>query len=190
MLRRMALTGMAAALGLAAGLGTMAIGGMQAEASQAPEQGFTFPSIDGGAFDLADFRGRPVLVVNTASRCAFTGQYDGLQDLYDAYRDRGFVVLGVPSNSFNQELASEAAVRDFCEVNFGIDFPMTGIVAVTGADAHPFYAWAASQGVVPRWNFHKILLDGEGRIIADFPSQVGPDNARLRTAVEATLEPT
>lgn len=188
MLRRMALLGMAAAVGMAAGLAAVATGGLKAKAGQVPEQGFTFPSIDGGTLELAAFRGGPVLVVNTASRCAFTGQYDGLQALYDAYRDRGFTLLGVPSNSFRQELSSEAAVRDFCEVNFGIDFPMTGIVEVTGRGAHPFYAWAAGQGVVPRWNFHKILLDGEGRIVAEFPSQVGPESPRLRAAVEALLE--
>ena len=99
-----------------------------------------FPSIDGGTLDLADFRGGPVLVVNTASRCGSTPQYDGLQALWERYRDRGLTVVGVPSKSFGQELDSAAAVKDFCEVNFAIDFPMTGLVAVTGPDAHPFYA--------------------------------------------------
>ena len=115
-----------------------------------------------------------MLVVNTASRCGFTGQYDGLQALYDRYRDRGLTVVGVPSRSFGQELASDGEVKDFCEVNFAINFPMTGLVEVTGPNAHPFYAWAKAQGVAPMWNFHKILLDGEGRIAADFGALTGP----------------
>ena len=107
---------------------------------------WVFPSIDGGTLDLADFRGGPVLVVNTASRCGSTPQYDGLQALWERYRDRGLTVVGVPSRSFGQELDSAAAVKDFCEVNFAVDFPMTGLVEVTGPGAHPFYAWAAGQG--------------------------------------------
>jgi glutathione peroxidase len=175
-------------LGVTAGGAAMLVAGGLGAATAAMVPGsFAFRSIDGGTLDLGAYRGRPVLVVNTASRCAFTGQYDGLQALYDRYRARGLVVVGVPSNSFRQELGSEAEVRDFCEVNFGIDFPMTGLVAVTGGEAHPFYAWAASQGVVPRWNFHKILLDGEGRIAADFPSQLGPDSPRVIAAIEALL---
>jgi glutathione peroxidase len=148
---------------------------------------FVFREIGGDTIDLAAFRGRPVLVVNTASRCGFTRQYDALQALYDRYRDRGLVVLGVPSNSFRQELSSAAAVRDFCEVNFGIDFPMTDIVEVRGPGAHPFFAWAGEQGAAPRWNFHKILLDGEGRIAASFPAQVPPDAPAIIAAVERLL---
>jgi glutathione peroxidase len=135
----------------------------------------------------AAYRGGPVLVVNTASRCGFTGQYDGLQALWDGYRDRGLTVLGVPSDSFRQELGSAAEVADFCEVNFGIDFPMTDLVEVTGPGAHPFYAWAAAQGVAPSWNFHKILLDGEGRIVADYGARIGPAAPGLIAAIEALL---
>lgn len=182
MQRRTALMGLAA-LGLAATLRA------PARAGQAAAGGFTFPSIDGGTLALDAFRGGPLLVVNTASRCAFTRQYDALQALYDRYRDRGLTVLAVPSNSFRQELSSEAAVRDFCEVNFALDLPMTGIVEVTGPGAHPFYAWAAAAGVVPRWNFHKILLDGEGRLAEDFAPQVAPDAPGLVAAVERLLAP-
>ncbi len=146
-----------------------------------------FQSIDGGTLDLADFRGGPVLVVNTASRCGFTGQYAGLRALYDKYRDRGLTVVGVPSNSFHQELASDAAVKDFCEVNFDIDFPMTSLVEVTGPNAHPFYAWAAEHGVAPTWNFHKILLAPDGSIAEAFGSSTGPDAAPLVQAIEALL---
>ncbi len=176
------------------GLGLAALAGAgwarrsgAAGSGPAPARAFTFPAIDGGEIALADFAGRPVLVVNTASRCAFTSQYDGLQALYDRYRRRGFTVVGVPSDSFNQELASGAEVKEFCEVNFALDFPMAEITPVTGPSAHPFYVWAREQGVAPRWNFHKILLDGEGRIAGEFGSTVGPGSARLAAAIEALL---
>jgi len=184
---------MAMRLFLGLGMAALALAGAAASAGSGgpsgtvpPESG-RFASIDGGMVDLAEFRGQPVLVVNTASRCAFTPQYDALQALWDRYRDRGLVVLGVPSDSFNQELASEAAVKEFCEVNFSIDFPMTEITPVTGADAHPFYRWAAEKGVRPRWNFHKILLDGEGAIAASFGTNTAPTAPALREAVEGLL---
>lgn len=152
---------------------------------------FSFEAIDGGPLDLAQFRGRPILVVNTASRCGYTGQYDGLQALWTRYRERGLVVLGVPSDDFGgQELASEAAVKSFCETNFAIDFPMTKITKVRGAGAHPFYVWAeqALGGArAPKWNFHKYLVDGEGRLTAAFATGVEPDSARVRDAVEKLL---
>jgi glutathione peroxidase len=128
-------------------------------------------------------------VVNTASRCGFSGQYEGLQALWDRYRDRGLTVLGVPSDSFRQELASAAAVKKFCEVNFSIDFPMAEITAVTGSAAHPFYAWAYRQGAGPTWNFHKILIDGDGRIAGSFGPMTGPQSPKLVEAIEAALPP-
>jgi glutathione peroxidase len=164
---------------------------------QAPARGaesgahaFSFVDIDGGELPLAQFAGRPMLVVNTASMCAFTPQYEGLQALWERYRDRGLVVIGVSSDSFNQELASEDKVRDFCTVNYGIDFPMTAITAVRGPDAHPFYAWAARaprSGGAPRWNFHKFLIDGEGRMVAGFGSGVGPNAPQLIREIERLL---
>ena len=163
--------------------GAMAIAGTS---SPAPDT-TRFRSIDGGTIDLADFRGGPVLVVNTASRCGYTGQYEGLQALYDKYRDRGLTVVGVPSDSFHQELASDAAVKDFCEVNFAISFPMTSLVEVTGPNAHPFYAWAREQGVEPTWNFAKILLAPDGTIAEAFGSATGPDSAPLVSAIEKLL---
>jgi len=99
-----------------------------------------FESIDGGTLKLSDYAGQAILVVNTASQCGFTGQYEGLQKLYDTYRDRGLVVVAVPSDDFRQELASNDAVKEFCEVQFGLDFPMTGITHVKGSKAHDFYA--------------------------------------------------
>ena len=104
-----------------------------------------FDSIDGGDLRVSDWRGQPVLLVNTASRCGFTYQYDGLQELYDRYRDRGLVVLAVPSNDFRQELSSEEEVKEFCEVNFGLDIPMTTITPVRGSQAHPLYASLAAR---------------------------------------------
>jgi glutathione peroxidase len=154
---------------------------------------FAFMGLEGGALRLADFAGRPVMVVNTASRCGFTYQYEALQTLYDRYRNSGLVVLGVPSNDFGgQELSSEAAVKDFCEVNFGIDFPMTAITRVRGADRHPFYAWAEralGAAQAPRWNFHKYLVDGEGRLAGAFGTGVEPTSARVTAAVETLLPP-
>jgi glutathione peroxidase len=148
---------------------------------------FVFASIDGGELNLAAFRGGPVLVVNTASFCSHTPQYNALQDLWDRYRGRGLTVVGVPSQSFGQELDSSGAVKDFCEVNFGINFPMTELVEVVGPEAHPFFAWAQAEGAAPRWNFHKILLDGEGAIAGDFGSTVKPDAPELVLAIEALL---
>jgi glutathione peroxidase len=158
-----------------------------AEAASPATEAWVFPSIDGGTLDLADFRGGPVLVVNTASRCGFTPQFDGLQALWERYRDRGLTVVGVPSNSFRQELGTAAEVKDFCEVNFAIDFPMTGLVEVTGAEAHPFYRWAAEQGHAPEWNFHKLLLDPDGNIAGAFGARTEPDDPALTAAIEALL---
>lgn len=174
-----------AVLGLILALLT-ASGSAQAQSTDTAA-GFRFASIDGGEIALADFFGSPVLVVNTASRCGFTSQYDGLQALYDRYRDRGFVVIGVPSDSFNQELADAAAVKEFCEVNFGIDFPMSGITSVSGPSSHPFYVWARKNGAQPVWNFHKILLDGEGRIAGTYGPMVAPGSPGLTRAIEALL---
>lgn len=152
---------------------------------------FVFESIDGGPLPLAQFAGRPILVVNTASRCGFTYQYDGLQALYDKYRNRGLVVLGVPSDDFgSQELASEAEVKHFCEVNFAIDFPMTEITRVRGTSRHPFYDWAEQilgARNAPGWNFHKYLVGPDGALIQAFGTTTPPDALQLVKAVEAQL---
>ena len=130
-----------------------------------PAVAFEFASIDGGELDLDAWRGRPVLVVNTASLCGFTPQYDGLQALYDRYREAGLVVLAVPSDDFRQELASGAEVKEFCALNFSLTLPMTEITHVKGARAHPFYRWLAdSEGFVPSWNFNKVLLAPDGTV--------------------------
>ena len=152
---------------------------------------FSFTSIDGESLPLANFKGKAVLIVNTASMCGFTSQYTGLQDLWDSYRDRGLVVLGVPSDDFGgQELDTAAEVKSFCTINYNINFPMTDIVHVKGPAAHPYYKWVAEAHgglAVPRWNFHKHLVDADGRLVNWFVSTTGPSSLKLRRAIEKIL---
>ena len=152
---------------------------------------FSFTSIDGENLPLANFKGKALLIVNTASMCGFTSQYSGLQALWESYRDRGLVVLGVPSDDFGgQELDSAVEVKSFCTINYNIDFPMTDIVHVKGPAAHPYYKWVAEAHgglAVPRWNFHKHLVDADGRLIDWFVSTTGPSSSNLRRAIEKTL---
>jgi glutathione peroxidase len=148
-----------------------------------------FGNIDGGEIRLSDWAGQPVLVVNTASRCGFTPQYDGLQALYDQYRDRGLVVLAVPSDDFRQELSSEAAVKEFCEVNFGLDIPMTTITSVRGDAAHSFYASVlAETGFAPTWNFNKVLIAPDGRVAGTWGSTTRPTSGQITRQIEAMLK--
>jgi glutathione peroxidase len=128
-----------------------------------------------------------VLVVNTASRCGFTYQYEQLQALWERHRDDGLVVLGVPSRDFRQELADEKAVKEFCSVNFAIDFPMTAITRVSGDGAHPFYAWAARQAGAPRWNFHKYLVAPDGRLAGAWGSGTEPTDPAISAAMRPFL---
>ncbi len=148
---------------------------------------FAFPSIDGGTIEVgAATAGRPVLVVNTASLCAFTPQYEGLQDLHEAYGARGLLVLAVPSDDFRQELGSEADVAEFCELTFGLDLPMTEISHVRGPDALPFYDWVRQEtGFEPRWNFDKVLLGTDGAVVGTWRSTTRPE--ALRDEIEALL---
>jgi glutathione peroxidase len=151
---------------------------------------FLFESIDGGNLSLGDWKGQPVLVVNTASRCGFVRQFDELQALYDRYRDRGLVVLAVPSNDFRQELARNEDVAEFCEVNFGLDIPMTTITPVKGDNAHPFYQWVKrSSGFVPGWNFNKVLIAPDGSVAATFGAPVSPLSATITRQIEGFLNP-
>ena len=153
---------------------------------------FSFASITGEALPLSEFRGKVMLVVNTASRCGFTPQYDDLQALYDSYRDQGLVVIGVPSNDFGrQELSTADEIKTFCEVNFNITFPMADKTVVKGNEAHPFYTWAADElGAVsrPRWNFHKYLVGRDGRLIDWYASTTNPNGNKIRKAIEAALK--
>lgn len=147
-----------------------------------------FSNIDGGQHDFSQWAGQPVLVVNTASECGFTGQYEGLQALHDRYKARGLVVLAVPSDDFRQELGSAAEVKEFCEVNFGLDLPMADITNVKGADAHPFYkAVKAETGFVPKWNFNKVLIGPDGRVVETWNSAIKPMSGQIRRAIEPFL---
>jgi glutathione peroxidase len=152
---------------------------------------FSFSSIDGDNLPLSKFQGNVILLVNTASMCGFTGQYEGLQSLWAEYRDKGLVVIGVPSDDFGgQELDDAKQVKEFCTINYGIDFPMADIVHVKGPNAHPYYKWIAEAHgglAVPRWNFHKHLIDGSGALVDWFASTTGPNSARLRKAIDAAL---
>jgi len=150
--------------------------------------GFRFASIDGGEIALDAFLGRPVLVVNTASQCGFTPQYEGLQTLHERYGPKGLVVLAVPSDDFNQELSSGAKVKEFCDVNFGLTLPMTEITHVKGGRAHPFYKWLkAEKGFSPRWNFNKVLLGPDGAVVATWGSFTKPTSAKITRRIEALL---
>jgi glutathione peroxidase len=159
-----------------------------AAASEPDAYAFRFAALEGGEHDLAAWRGRVLLVVNTASFCGFTPQYAALQRLHDRQAARGLVVLGVPSNDFNQEAGSNAQVREFCDAQFGIDFPMAAISRVKGPEAHPFFRWAAARaGGEPRWNFHKYLVGRDGRSVRGFATRVAPDSIEMTRAIEAAL---
>ena len=146
-------------------------------------------TLKGDPLDLCQFAGKVVLVVNTASYCGYTGQYKGLEALYQRFRERGLVVLGVPSNDFGaQEPGSNAQVADFCERTYKVRFPMLEKAAVTGKEAVPLYrGLAAKTGQVPRWNFHKYLVGRDGQSVASFPSKVAPEDPTLVAAVEKAL---
>lgn len=148
-----------------------------------------FASIDGGYLNMSDWAGQPVLVVNTASQCGFTGQYEGLQTLYERYRDRGLVVLAVPSDDFNQELDSAEEVKEFCEITYGLDLPMTDITPVKGDKAHPFYKDVrAETGFAPRWNFNKILIGPDGDVVATWGALTRPLSGSITREVERLLD--
>lgn len=152
---------------------------------------FSFEAIDGGALPLSQFAGKVLLVVNTASFCGYTQQYEGLQKLYERFERHGFVVIGVPSNDFGaQEPKAEKEIASFCQGAFGVTFPLTAKQVVKGPEAHPFYAWARTtlgDAASPRWNFHKYLVGADGRLVAGFSTQTEPLDPRLVNAVEAEL---
>lgn len=152
---------------------------------------YAFDRIDGGPLPLTTFKDKVVLVVNTASKCGLTPQYDGLEKLYSDYKDKGLVVLGVPCNQFmGQEPGTESEIQTFCSTTFGIDFPMTAKVDVKGDEAHPFYKWAADElgePAVPVWNFHKILIGKNGEAIRAFGPRTEPLDAEVTAAIEAAL---
>ena len=151
---------------------------------------FSIESISGEDIVLADYKDKVVLLVNTASQCGFTPQYAGLQKIYDRYKDDGFIVLGVPSDDFNQELSSDDDVKKFCEIRYGVNFPLTSIQKIKGESAHPLYKWISGNTSVigqPRWNFHKYLISKEGQIVNWFSSMTSPTSEGLLKQVEQAL---
>ena len=154
---------------------------------------FAFTSIDGEELPLDGWRGHPVLVVNTASYCGYTPQYRDLEALWQRYRDRGLIVLGVPSNDFGQqEPGSAAEIKQFCETHYAVDFPLTQKYPVVGGEAHPFYRWIAEslgEAGIPRWNFHKYLIDPEGELAGAWPSSVAPGDRRITGEIDKLLAP-
>ncbi len=152
---------------------------------------FEFQSIDGSPLKLADWRGKALLVVNTASFCGYTKQYEGLQKLWSTYEAAGLVVVGVPSNDFgNQEPNGEGEIKKFCEGAFGITFPLTTKQPVISPTAHPFYKWATAAAGAdgqPNWNFHKYLIGRDGRLVRSFSTQTTPLSAELTGWIEKVL---
>ena len=147
-------------------------------------------SISGEIINFKDFKDKVVLVVNTASYCGFTKQYEDLQDLWDKYNKKGLIVLGVPSNSFNQEKKKNSEVKEFCEVNFNITFPLSAITEVKGNNAHELFKWAKSNhgsSAVPKWNFHKILINKEGKIEDTYSSFTKPLSNKIVNKIESIL---
>ena len=152
---------------------------------------FKINSITGEVINFSDYQDKVILLVNVASYCGFTKQYSDLQKLWELYRDKGFVVIGVPSNSFNQEKNSEKEIKNFCEVNFSINFPLTSIYEVKGSDAHEIYKWAKKNhgnSAVPKWNFHKILIDKDGKVIDTFVSFTNPMSKKITDVIEKILK--
>lgn len=161
------------------------------KAKPGPAHAFSFTAIDGEPLPMTRFAGKAVLLVNTASRCGFTYQYDALQALWDRYRDRGLVVLGVPSNDFGrQEPGSNADIKEFCEASFSINFPMTEKQSVKGPNAHPMYRWLTEElgpKGRPTWNFHKFLITPAGDIAGVWSARTEPSDPALQTAIETIL---
>ena len=151
---------------------------------------FKIESISGEIIDLNKFKSKVVLITNTASYCGFTKQYSDLQKLWQKYKEEGLIVLGVPSNSFNQEKSNEKDVKDFCEVNFNINFPMTKITEVKGDNAHEIFKWAKKnygKSAVPKWNFHKILINKKGKVEDTFASFTNPMSNKITSKIESLL---
>ncbi len=147
-------------------------------------------SITGELIEFKDYKSKVVLIVNTASYCGFTKQYNELQELWELYKSKGLVVLGIPSNSFNQEKSKNADVKEFCEVNFDINFPLTAITEVKGENAHELFQWAKinhGKSAVPKWNFHKLLINKEGEVEDTFTSFTKPMSKKIINKIEEIL---
>ena len=149
---------------------------------------FKFNDLDGSTLDLSDYKGKIIIVINVASQCGFTNQYEDMQKIWETYESKGIIVLGVPSNDFGrQEPGTNEDIKNFCEAKFGISFPMTEKVTVKGSNAHPFYIWAKENhgsSAVPKWNFHKIIIDKNGMIANTFTSITNPTSKKFIKAIE------
>ena len=151
---------------------------------------FKIQKINGETINFKDYKNKVILIVNTASYCGFTKQYSELQNLWDKYKTKGLIVIGVPSNSFNQEKSKDEEVKNFCNVNFNIDFPLTTITNVRGDDAHEIFKWAKKNhgsSAVPKWNFYKILVNKEGKIDETFSSFTKPMSNKITSKIESLL---
>jgi len=152
---------------------------------------FEFNGIDGNKIELSDFKNKVLVVVNVASRCGYTPQYEGLQMLWSNYKNKNLVVIGVPTNNFKQEPGNNKEIKDFCETNFGISFPMTEKTNVIGKDAHPFYKWAKKNhgiGAIPKWNFHKIIIGKNGKVVDTFASFTKPTSDKFINIIEKEIK--
>ena len=151
---------------------------------------YSIKSITGETINFKDYKNKVILIVNTASFCGFTKQYNELEELWDLYKEKGLIVLGVPSNSFNQEKDNDADIKEFCEVNFNISFPLTTITEVKGENAHELFKWAKKnhgKSAEPKWNFHKILINKEGKVEDTFASFTKPMSNKITKAIENIL---
>ena len=151
---------------------------------------FQIESITGEIINFSEYENKVILIVNTASYCGFTKQYEDLQKLWDKYKSKGLIVLGIPSNSFNQEKSNNGEIKKFCEINFNINFPMTGLTEVKGENAHEIFKWANEnhgKSAIPKWNFHKILINKEGKIEDTFGSMTKPKSKKIIKTIEQIL---
>ncbi len=151
---------------------------------------YNFDGLNGGQIKLSDYKDKVIVIVNVASRCGYTPQYEDLQSLYNNYKNKNLVVIGVPTNNFKQEPGSNDQIKDFCETNFGITFPMTEKINVIGPNSHPFYKWAKKDfgiGAIPKWNFHKIIIDRNGKVIDTFASFTKPTSKRFISSIEKLI---
>jgi glutathione peroxidase len=152
---------------------------------------FSFKSVEGSLIDLADYKGKVILVVNVASRCGFTNQYKGLQTIWNEYKEKDLLIVGVPSNNFRQEPGTNKEIKDFCETTFGIDFPITEKIDVIGNKSHPFFIWAKKNhgaSAIPKWNFHKIIIGRNGKVANTFTSITKPSSKKFIFSLEKELK--
>ena len=152
---------------------------------------FSFKNIDGGKINLQNYKDHVIVVVNVASRCGFTNQYEDLQNLWSKYKDNNLVVVGVPTNNFKQEPGSNKDIKDFCETNFNINFPMTEKMDVIGRNAHPFFEWAKEnhgRSAIPKWNFHKIIIGKDGKVVDTFASITKPSSKKFINLIESQIK--